>query len=341
MYIANCKNMPKVSVLMPVYNAGQFLARAIDSILSQTFTDWELILINDGSTDDSESVIAQYEDSRIYYIRNGTNLGLIKTLNRGIDLCQGEYIARMDADDISLPDRLIFQVDFMNKHPNCLMCGTNAAVIDNNGNRTGKIRNLSGNAFLQINLLFSTPFVHPSIMIRKEILEKNRYDDHYKHAEDYELWCRIAKLGKMANLNKELLEYRWHDSNVSVLNNEVQENLKHKIITDELRTFGLNPTEAELYCHKITFRLFRLGKKQNIPVDRFKDIATWFSKLLDQNKIKQTYNQIDFIAFLWARWIVLCISQKRYRMVFHPKFTSYNPLVLIKLARLILFLKDK
>ncbi|WP_029905233.1 glycosyltransferase [Prevotella sp. 10(H)] len=332
--------MPKVSVLMPVYNAGKYLSRAIDSIIHQTFKDWELILINDGSTDDSEEIITRYEEARIYYVKNETNLGLIKTLNKGIALCGGEYIARMDADDISHPERLKKQVDFLDKHPDYLMCGTNAAVIDNSGKKTGRIRNLTKNDFLQICLLFTPSFVHPSMMIRADVLRQNPYEVAYKHVEDYELWCRIAKQGKIANLKDELLEYRWHDTNVSVLNNEVQDKLKDKIISDELRHLDIIPTEDELYCHKITFQLYSLGNKQAINIERFDDILAWFTKLIRQNEMKDIYEQESFIAFLWSRWIVLCLSQKRYSKVI-PSFASFSPSVIGKLLKLILFLKDK
>lgn len=326
---------------MPVYNAEQYLARAIDSIIAQTFKDWELILIDDGSRDDIMSVLSIYDDERIYYVKNPVNMGLIKTLNRGIDYCESEYIARMDADDIAHPDRLKHQVDFMDKHPQHLMCGTNAVVIDNNEQETGRIRNLTGNNFLQINLLFSPPFVHPSVIIRTEILQANRYDERYKHVEDYELWCRIARIGKVANIGKALLLYRWHDSNVSVLNSEAQDILKDKIIANELSRFDLEPTEEELYCHKITFNLYQLGKKKDIDISRFEDISNWFSKLLEKNKAKSIYKQSDFIAFLWARWIVLCVSQKKYSKALSPRFRSFNPSVLIKLLRLTLFLRKK
>ncbi|MDR2955101.1 MAG: glycosyltransferase [Prevotella sp.] len=333
--------MPKVSVLMPVYNAERFLDKAIGSIISQTFTDWELILINDGSTDNSEAVINRFEDERIYYIKNPENQGLIKTLNKGIDYCHGRYIARMDADDISQPHRLQEQVDFLEYHPDHIMCGTNAIVIDNEDKATGKIRNLTENNLLQINLLFSPPFVHPSMMIRREILQDNRYDEAYKHVEDYELWCRIARLGKIANIGKDLLQYRWHDSNVSVLNNEIQDKLKDKVIENQIETLGLHPTNEELYYHKITFRLYQLGNKQNISTIVTDNVSAWFSKLLKQNNVKKLYNQSDFIAFLWSRWIVLCVAQKKYGKALFPTFKTLNPSVFLKLFKLVLFLRKK
>lgn len=333
--------MPKVSVLMPVYNAEQYLAQAIDSILKQTFTDWELILINDGSTDNSEAIITQYEDERIYYIRNASNSGLIKTLNKGIDFCHGKYIARMDADDVCEPSRLQKQVDFMELHADYVMCGTNATVIDNNGNETGKIENLSSDNYLKINLLFSTPFIHPSVMIRTEILRNNRYDENYLHVEDYELWCRLAQLGKVANIEDKLIRYRWHQTNVSVLNSTLQDELKGKVIQRELDIFlDLKPTKEELYYHTLTFNLYKLGNKADISTNEFDNISKWFSKIIAQNKRLKRYPESDLIAFLWSRWIVLSFSQKRYSKII-PNFASFNPQVIMKVLKLIFFLKSK
>lgn len=333
--------MPKVSILMPVYNAEQYLSQALDSIVSQSFEDWELILINDGSNDGSESIIMGYDDERIFYIKNPVNLKLIKTLNKGIDYCGGQYIARMDADDICHPDRLKRQVEFLDSHPQVLMCGTAAAVIDNSGKKTGNIHNLTSDDYLQINLMFSPSFIHPSMMIRSEVLKQNKYDEAYKHVEDYDLWCRIAKLGKVANIEDELLQYRWHDSNVSVLNSEVQRELKDELIKRELSRLDLIPTELELYCHKVTFQLYALGNKLDVPVDRFDDIANWFTKLIRQNEIKHIYLQPALVAFLWCRWAVLCISQKKYGKVLFPPFAKYNPAILSQLIKLIFFLRKK
>ena len=333
--------MPRVSVLMPVYNAGRFLTQAIDSIVEQTFCDWELIVINDGSTDNSKAIIESYSDDRIRYYENESNLKLIKTLNRGIDLCTGEYIARMDADDIASPCRLEEQVGFLDKNPLHIMCGTNATIINNKGERVGKIHNLTTNDFLQINLLFSDPFVHPSMLIRKDILAVNKYDERYRHTEDYELWCRIAPMGLVANLSEELLEYRWHDANVSVVHNDEQNRVKDEIIRQQLQKLDINPSEEELYCHRVTFRLYAMGVKQDVSSVQFDAITNWFDKLVRQNEKLGVYGKYDFVAFLWSRWVVLCISQRKYRRILTPSFASYKPAVLWRMLRLIYLLSKK
>jgi hypothetical protein len=221
------------------------------------------------------------------------------------------------------------------------MCGTSATVVDSSGKKTGKIHNPTDNDYLQIGLMFSPSFIHPSMMIRREILCRNRYAEAYKHVEDYELWCRIAKQGKVANIDSELLRYRRHDSNVSVVYNEAQEELKDKIIRDEISRLDLSPTEEELLCHKMTFLLYNLGNKREMSVNLFDEVSAWFTKLIEQNSMKQVYNQSALVAYLWSRWAVLCVSRKRYSRIMFPPFAKYSLPILTGLAKLILFLRKK
>lgn len=334
--------MPEISVIMPVYNAEEYLSMAINSIINQTCQDWELVIINDGSSDSSEKIILSYSDERIKYFRNEQNLGLINTLNRAIDLCTGNYIARMDADDISESNRFDLLLKFMNTHTDYAMCGSNALVIDKNNVVTGKILNFSSNELLQINLLFSVPFVHPSVMFRTEVLKANRYSSEYQHAEDYELWCRISDQYKVANISNLLLKYRWHDSNVSVLHAEKQQILKDEIICRQLNKIGLFPTREDLFLHKITYDQYRFNEKSpKINFTDYDGLDKWFSKIVRANALCHKYNQQELIAFLWTRWIVLCISQKQYSKIFKPDFVNYNIRVFLKTLNQILFLSKK
>lgn len=334
--------MPKLSVIIPVFNAEKYLQDAIDSIIHQSFTDWELIIINDGSTDCSETIIESYSDTRLKYYKNEQNIGLISTLNKGIALCKGDYIARMDADDISENNRFAIQIAFLEKNREYAMCGSYAKVIDENNNETGKIVNLQTNDYLQINLLFSVPFIHPSMMIRCNVLQKNHFDSEYKHAEDYDLWCRIAKNYKIANIPDYLLKYRWHTSNVSVINSKTQEDIKNKIIRRELQNIGLQPSDKELYLHKVTFIQFdsKTEKLKEAFTD-YDQLNLWFQKIIDANNNAQRYNESSLLAFLWSRWIVLCISQKKYSKILSPKFISYKFSILRKISGLLFFLRKK
>ena len=183
-----------ISVVLPAYNVQDTIGESIDSILSQTFTDFELIIINDGSQDNTEEVIHAYSDKRIRYYRNEKNEGLIYTLNRGLDLAQGKYIARMDADDVSLPTRFEKQVKVMEESPNIVVCGTQIILF---GVDTAKRFTLflpEESEDLKNLLFIQTCFAHPTVMVRRQVLIDNevRYDADYPHAEDYKMWIDLV-----------------------------------------------------------------------------------------------------------------------------------------------------
>lgn len=201
---------PLVSVLLPVYNCERYLADAIDSILSQTFSDFEFIIIDDGSTDRSFEVMAGFRDQRIRIIQQ-ENRGLAATLNRGIGLATGKYIARQDQDDLSYPERLGQQVDFMEAHPDYVLLGTWAQImeIDRVVNRFH--RHPVDEAELRYLMLFNNPFVHSSVMLRWTALAQvggYTTDPERQPPEDFELWSRLARAGGIANLGEVLLAYR-------------------------------------------------------------------------------------------------------------------------------------
>lgn len=202
----------KLSVIMPVYNAERFLAEAIESILNQTYRDFEFIIINDGSTDRSEEIIKSYHDDRIVYVKNETNLKLIKTLNKGIDIAKGEFIARMDSDDVSLPDRFERQIRVFEKHPEVDFINGRAYDINEQGFRTGKIwyGPVSEESIKYINL-FSSIICHPAVMIKADLLKTYKYRDEISvlHIEDYDLWARLLTDGYICyTMSKPVLNYR-------------------------------------------------------------------------------------------------------------------------------------
>ena len=199
-----------VSVVLPVYNGAHYLNEAIDCMLGQTFDDFELIIIDDGSTDHSASIISAYTDSRIrFYSQN--NQGLAATLNRGISLAKGTYIARQDQDDISLPDRLLKQVNFLQAHPEYGMVGTWASIWEETKPTGGFHKHPTDNVSLKFDLLFDNAFVHSSLMIRKTVFDEvGTYctDLDRQPPEDYELWSRVARKFRVANIPEVLHVYR-------------------------------------------------------------------------------------------------------------------------------------
>lgn len=206
--------MPTVSVLLPVYNTPEdFLRQAIESILHQTYTDFELLIINDASTTDVESVIKSYSDKRIKYFKNATNLGISGTRNLLLDKAAGKYFAIMDHDDISLPERLAREVEFLDQNPSVGVVSCRAQIID-----SPEILNYPvSDQDIEFKILVDNCIVHPAAMIRRSVLEQYniRYEKEFSPAEDYALWCRLLGKTEFHNLPDILFMYRDHPNNTS------------------------------------------------------------------------------------------------------------------------------
>lgn len=204
---------PQISVVMPAYNAEKYIKEAIDSILAQTFSDFEFIIIDDGSSDDTVDIIKSYKDDRIVFLQNERNMGVAATLNRGLEIASGEYIARMDADDISLPDRLKKQKDYMDNHPKCAVCGSGIECF---GAMAQKRLFSQTHDALKVDLLFGCCLAHPSVMMRKDVIKSlGGYDLEYNGVEDYELWCRVADTSNLASIPDILFKYRIHPTQIT------------------------------------------------------------------------------------------------------------------------------
>jgi glycosyltransferase involved in cell wall biosynthesis len=200
---------PLVSVILPVFNASKYLKASVRSILDQTFKDLELIVIDDGSTDGSLETIRGISDDRLIIFQQ-KNIGLAATLNRGLELARANLIARQDNDDVSHPERLAKQYEYMTAHKDVQLLGTRARIVDEAGNATGRIHDhpLSSHE-LKFGLLFDNPFVHSSVIFRKEAISgAGNYLVTDKVFEDHNLWSRIARIGKVANLPESLVDYR-------------------------------------------------------------------------------------------------------------------------------------
>lgn len=239
-------NAPLVTVLMPVYNGETFLREAIDSVLAQTFTDFVFLIINDGSTDNTEKIILSYNDSRIQYVRNEENLKLIKTLNKGLSLVTTKYVARMDADDICVPTRLERQIEYMECHPQVGLLGTWCQIIG--ANEPALIRYEENHEQICFKQLYQIQIVHPSCMIRMPVLQTldNWFDETYLHAEDYELFTRMSHVTRLANIPEVLHLYRKHENAVSVLFNKEQKQNSHRVIEREFRKLGVDVNDLQI-----------------------------------------------------------------------------------------------
>lgn len=266
------KENPLISVILPCYNAMPYLPYSIESILNQTYSNLEIICINDGSTDNTGEVLDNYamKDSRIQVIHNSSNLKLIATLNKVIDLARGDYIARMDADDVSMPNRIQQQISYLENNPEIDMVSSKYCLIDSKGDIVSDsfLRNHSWKANYFASLLF-TPISHAILLSRKSVFKENKYalDVNSLHVEDYELWCRLIQLKgvKIENLNEVLYKIRINENSVS-----------WKFATLQLENFV-----------KINNKYFNLFSKNKANINESKVIANRIDKEVTVNHFRR------------------------------------------------------
>lgn len=283
--------MPKISVIMPAYNAEKYIAEAIDSILAQTFGDFEFIVLNDHSSDRTEEIILSYQDSRIVYVKNEKNLGVAGTLNRGLEMARGEYIARMDADDISLPERFEKQVAFLDENTSVVVLG--AAIEQFGAVPRAKLVFSEIPEQSKAELLFYSCVSHPAVMIRRKTLEENKlcYSLEWEGAEDYALWWELCKYGQIVSLPDCLLHYRIHPKQVSQ-NSEHRIAIFRQLVDKRMADLGMVLSEEE----NRLFFAYSSGKiKQEGILERSLLIET-FGKILKNNSQKPFFSQ------KWLRW---------------------------------------
>lgn len=206
---------PLVSVVMSVYNDESYVAKSIDSILNQTFEDFEFIIVDDGSTDGTRDVIDRYNDDRIFLIENKENIGLTRSLNNALEHSSGRYVARQDADDISRIDRLERQLSYLDRHPSVAMVGSGAILVDETGNRLE--RRIPVMEPTLEDLLQKNRFVHGSVLLRSDVLEEvGGYDEYFETVQDYDLWLRIADRYPVRNHPAPLYSLRVHDESIYI-----------------------------------------------------------------------------------------------------------------------------
>jgi len=222
---------PIISVILPVYNAEKFVYQAIDSILKQSFTNFELIIINDGSSDRSNEIINGFTDERIKLIQNKKNLGLIGTLNKGFSLAEGDYIARMDADDISMPNRFEKQLNYLLSNPDIDIIGSNYCTF---GFENNTVSTPSSHEQIKVEILFNNCICHPSVIFRAEALQENNitYNSEFLHTEDWNMWFEAIRNNLIIkNIDEVLLNYRLEGQNITARNRDTIKERYFKMYT--------------------------------------------------------------------------------------------------------------
>jgi glycosyltransferase involved in cell wall biosynthesis len=240
---------PKVTVLLPVYNGERYLREAVDSILTQTAPDLQLLAIDDGSTDGTAEVLSSYRDPRVRVHTHRANRGLIATLNEGLELAEGIYLARMDADDVAHPERLARQTRYLDAHPEVAIVGSDARSF---GGGTSSWAVPCDAASVRARLLFGCALAHSSVVLRPDLLRREglRYDPGYPLAEDYALWVAVAERAPVVNLPDKLMRIRLHEQSVSRVHRPEQLRSVRRIRAGQLERLGLRFTDAELDLHE-------------------------------------------------------------------------------------------
>ncbi len=297
-----------ISVVMSNYNTSiNYLKKAIDSVLNQTYSNFEFIIIDDGSTDDSLEFIKSYDDPRIRLIINAENIGLTKSLNKGLEVAQGEFIARMDTDDICYPERFEKQVEYLKNHPDTIVCSTWAESIDENDNDTQQkwvMAPFKDMKTFKICLLFSNDpnIVHPSVMINHSLLSKYKlkYNENFSYAQDYELWSRCSKYSNCYILPSKLIKYRIHSESICLSKKDAQDECAYRVINNQLDYLGLELNDD---IKKYHFRYLTQMK----PYDT--KIKKWIKEIIKGNKKHRIYDHRLLKKILWYRWSEICYSE--------------------------------
>jgi len=251
---------PSLSVLFCVYNGENYLNEAVRSILTQTFSDFEMVVVDDGSTDATSTILDSFVDSRIVRLRNATNRGLVASLNVAIAHSHGKYLVRMDADDFSLPDRFQHQFDYMELHPEVGVLGCWMEQIDEESGYREILKAPSEHHLIRWKMLFETVVFHATVMMRRDlVISEGGYDEHFLHIEDTELWSRLILVTRFANLEEVLYVRRWHSASICNLNFQEQfrigAELRHKML-ENIAGRVINLQLIESYSQKLTIGHF-------------------------------------------------------------------------------------
>jgi len=294
---------PKITVLLPVFNGGEFIAESVQSILDQSYSNFELLVINDGSTDETASKLRSFKDHRLRLLENDRNLGLIATLNRGLSVARGEYIARMDADDISLPNRLAVQNEYLDGHPEVVVVGA-AFVVFGTESVAGYP---TTDSEIKIGLLDNCRFAHPTVMYRSDPIRRVGYKEGYLHAEDYRLWIDLARTSKMANLPEVLLEYRTHENQITSKNSHAMNATRRRIVGDYLgMILGRSVSPTEMGTH-----MAFLGDE---PRASCAELDSWIANLRVMGRENIGWEAADFERFVAERYLRLLDRTLEYRI---------------------------
>ncbi len=309
-------SFPLVSIAMPVYNAEKYIKQAIDSVLSQTYVHFELVIVNDGSSDRSKEIILSYSDKRILYFENEVNLGIAKTRNKCIQHAKGKFIAVLDNDDIALAFRLEKQVNFLESDSSYGICGSFYDIINDDGRILYKMKLPVTDREIKTYLLFENCFLNSSVMIQSSLLKERPYAESYDMIEDYHFLYTVSKFKRLSILPIFAAQYRVHGRNTSIEKLEGMRTLRKKMDRLILNDLGVPLTERELTLHSHfasgNFEFFNEKTQLN-------QLESWLMKLYQYLESTGNYD-MDLIQKIFCRRWILIISRTHkisYKLIFN------------------------
>lgn len=295
---------PLVSVLMPVFNGERYVRQAVDSVLAQTYKNFELVVVDDGSTDKSAEIVEATGDERVRVVRKAENSGLAAARNTALDEARGEYIAWLDSDDKARPRRFEAQARLLETRPDVGLCGSWVETFGLGQRR--RWRYPTESAELKCRLLFDDPFATSSVMLRKAALESagGRFDMAFPPAEDYELWERISRQWALANLGTVLADYRIHGNQTSVVHSDKQREAVWRVQERQLAKLGIQPTAQQKATH------LRVGVDwcRDGGAEFTQEAEHWLGQLLEANALAGAFPQETFREVIAERWWHVCLA---------------------------------
>lgn len=324
---------PLVSVIIPVCNCEKYISEAISSILKQTFSNFELIIIDDGSIDNTREILRSIIDRRVSVYFNEKNMGQSYTRNKGVDIAKGSYIAQLDADDVATFDRLEKQLLFFKNHPDCAVLGSFEGVIDKDSKLEHKIicRYIDPD-YIASSFLFLYPYItHRSVMVKRDILKKFKYDEHYMTCQDYDLFSRISLSGyKLYNISEILVYRREHLNRITYDKWYLSFSKRKEIAERLLKMLEIDFDKTDLLKHMYFRKLHVKRDSYIIDIKYLKWAENWLLKLIDANNRLKIYPSRAFKTIVGKCWFSVCsnvensIKKDAMKILFSSRLFRYT-----------------
>lgn len=310
------ENNPKISVVLPIYNCELYIKDAVYSILNQTVSDFEIIIIDDNSTDNTLKVVQEIKDSRIKIVTKNKNQGLIHSLNLGFEIAKGKYIARIDGDDISEINRFEKQLFVLENNPKIMACGN---WLQHFGADNDIVKYKENHSEIVARMLISCSFSMCCCMFHRQVLGAIKFDETKKHVEDYDFWSRVAWLGELYNIQEPLYKYRIHESQVSTVYRQDQVIGDVSIKLFLYKKIGFNTV---VYSDELISKFLLLT--QNITVDEFKLYLNWHKELLSLNKKTKVFaqNELEKVLKIIRRKLLFTLYFEKTNLGLTKKWRS-------------------